>query len=492
MKKILGFLVVGIIGGLVALGLHSIFFKPTSQPLGSDNTERALAFASLKAQSEKAGSLDFVKAAELSTPSVVHIRTQVESRSSSSSSNRAPFHEFFDFFGENGFDFDMPRGPRGGSGSGVIITADGFIATNNHVVEGASKIEVTLHDKRTYVADLIGTDPTTDLALLKIKESGLPFLPAGNSDALHVGEWVIAVGNPMNLNSTVTAGIISAKERSINLLRSNDNRYAIENFIQTDAAINPGNSGGALVNTAGELIGINTAIASQTGGFIGYGFAIPINLAKKVLDDIKEFGGVQRGLLGVSIQDITSELAEKENINSLQGVYVFEVVPNSAADKAGMKAKDIIRKVNGRVVNSSSSLQEEVGKFRPGDKITLTLLRGAKEMDVTAILLNKEGKASTSKVETVAKNEIYGLVLENLERKELEKVKATHGVRVKETKKGIFQGKIPAGFIITSIDKKAVHSVSNVVSVLQNAKGGVLIEGRNNKGEVEVIGVLID
>lgn len=489
MKKILGFLIVGVVGGLVALGLHAVFIKHTPAASSLNNEERALAFASLKAQADKSGGVDFVKAAALSTPSVVHIKTVVEQRSNMQS-NRAPFHDFFDFFGENGF--DMPRGPRGGSGSGVIITADGFIATNNHVVEGATKIEVTLQDKRTFVADLIGTDPTTDLALLKINENGLPFLPAGNSDNLNVGEWVIAVGNPMNLNSTVTAGIISAKERSINLLRSNDNRYAIENFIQTDAAINPGNSGGALVNTAGELIGINTAIASQTGGFIGYGFAIPINLAKKVLDDLKEYGGVQRGLLGVSIQDITSDLAEKENISSLQGVYVFEVVSGSAADKAGIKAKDIIRKVNGKTVNSSSSLQEEVGKYRPGDKVTITIQRGSKEMDVTAILLNKDGKAATTKIDMSAKNEILGLVLENAERKDLEKVKTKHGVRVKETKKGVFQGKIPSGFIITSIDKQPVHSVSNAIAILQASKGGVLIEGRNSKGDIEVIGVFIE
>ena len=490
MKKVIGFLVVGIIGGLVALGLHSLFFKPTLPPSELSNQQRALAFANLKENSETGGAADFVKAAELSTPSVVFIKTIIEQTQANKGSGNHPFPEFFDFFGEHGF--DMPRGPRGGSGSGVILSSDGFIATNNHVVEGATRVEVTLHDKRTYIADVIGTDPTTDLALLKISESNLPFIPAGNSDNIKVGEWVIAVGNPMNLNSTVTAGIISAKGRSINLLRSNENKYAIENFIQTDAAINPGNSGGALVTTKGELIGINTAIASQTGGFIGYGFAIPINLAKKVLDDIKEFGGVQRGLLGVSIQDITSELAEKEKIKSLNGVFVQEVMKKSAASKAGIKAGDVILKVNKRDVNTSSSLQEEVGKYRPGDKIELEIDRRGKKQTITVTLLNNEGKSEPQVYSNKSTNKIMGLTLENISKAEMEKHGIKNGVKVIEVNKGLFSGKIPVGFIITSIDKAPVYSVSNAISILENKKGGILIEGKNPKGETEVVGVLIE
>jgi serine protease Do len=491
MKRVLTFLLVGTIGGLVALGLYDFLLKPAQIRTNEDNAERALAFASLKEKAETGGLVDFVAAAELSTPSVVHIKTTVD-RPQAPNRRRQELPDFFEFFEQPGQGFDIPRGPSGGSGSGVIITTDGYIATNNHVVQGASKIEVTLNDKRTYLADLVGTDPTTDLALLKIAETDLPFLPSGNSDDLKVGQWVIAVGNPMNLTSTVTAGILSAKGRSINLLRSNDNRYAIENFLQTDAAINPGNSGGALVNTQGELIGINTAIASQTGGFIGYGFAIPINLAKKVLDDLKQFGMVQRGLLGVTIQDITSELAEQEQIKSLNGVYVNEVMDNSAAKKAGVKAGDVILEVNGRKVATSSQFQEEVGKYRPGSKLKLAVERKGKKMDLDVVLLNKDGKAEPEVVENKSVNTVYGLVLENLTAEDRKKLDLRNGVKVVEVNKGVFAGKIPKGFVITAIDKNVVYSVSNAISILESKKGGVLVEGKNAKGETEVIGVLIE
>lgn len=493
MKKLFSFLLVGIVGGLIALGLYDLFIKPDERErFPVSNEERAMAFAQLREQVEQSGPGDFVEAAELSTPSVVHIKTVIEVQEERGRRNTPahPFEEFFDFFGDGGM--RPPRGPRGGSGSGVIITADGYIATNNHVVEGATRIEVTLNDKRSYMADLVGTDPTTDLALLKIAETNLPFLPSGNSDALRVGEWVIAVGNPMNLNSTVTAGIISAKGRSINILRSNQNRYAIENFIQTDAAINPGNSGGALVNTRGELIGINTAIASQTGSFVGYGFAIPINLAKKVLEDIKEFGTVQRGLLGVTIQDITSDFAEEKNIKRLDGVYVNEVMEKSAAAKAGIQSGDVILSINGKSVASSSALQEEVGRYRPGDAIQIEILRKNKNLSVEAVLLNSDGKPEPSVVEVRTTNSIHGLVLENLTAEDRKKWGIRNGVRVKEVKKGIFEGKIDKGFIITSIDKSTVHSVSNAIALLEDKKGGVLIEGKNAQGESAVIGVLIE
>lgn len=496
MRKILSFLLVGTISGIVALGIYHYFIHPLNlREIYTTNQERSIAFASLK-DLNREGHSDFVAAAELSTPSVVHIKTMVETvqNSQKNPSQEMPF-DFFDFFGENGFGFDMPpRGPRGGSGSGVILTSDGYIATNNHVIDGASKIEVTLNDKRTYIAELVGSDPTTDLALLKIEDKDLPFLPVGNSDSLKVGQWVIAVGNPMNLNSTVTAGIVSAKGRSINILRSQDNKYAIENFIQTDAAINPGNSGGALVNPFGELIGINTAIASQNGGFIGYGFAIPINLAKKVLDDLKKFGTVQRGLLGVSIQDIDAEFAEKQNIKTLEGVYVQDVMPNSAAEKGGIKKGDVILSINTKKVKSSSELQEEVGRYRPGDKIKIGIERNKKTIDLDVVLLNKNGKASTEIAETKkSKNTVLGLVLEPLNSDERSQFKTKTGVKVVKVEKGsIFINKIQSGFILTHIDKSPIYSVSNAINILANKKGGVLIEGKNKEGVTEVIGVLIE
>jgi Do/DeqQ family serine protease len=492
-KKLLTLLAVGLMGGLLALGLFSYFYMPNRYQDKDNNDERALAFASLKERMESGGMVDFVEAAELSTPSVVHIKTVVERQAQERRrGGGSPFPDFFDFFGDDGFRFEPPSGPRGGSGSGVIITADGYIATNNHVIDGASRIEVTLNDRRTYQADLIGKDPTTDLALLKIQESNLPFLPSGNSDQLKVGEWVIAVGNPMNLNSTVTAGIISAKGRSINLLRNNENRYAIENFLQTDAAINPGNSGGALVNTRGELIGINTAIASQNGGFIGYGFAIPINLAKKVLEDIREFGVVQRGLLGVTIQDITTELAEKEKLKVLQGVFVNEVMEGSAASKGGIKSGDVITKVQGKKVNASSELQEEIGRFRPGDKVSIEVDRKGKSMNVDVVLLNQDGKAKPMEAEVRSLNSTQGLILENLNSQDRSSLGIRHGVKVTDVKSGVFKGRIPKGFVITHIDKQEVHSVSNAIAILEKKKGGVLVEGKTAEGKSEVIGVLIE
>jgi len=496
MKKILGFLLVGTISGVVALGVYHYFINPFNlRGVHGANQERSIAFASLR-DLNKEGHTDFVAAAELSTPSVVHIKTIVETvqNSQRNPSQGAPF-DFFDFFGENGFGFEMPpRGPRGGSGSGVILTSDGYIATNNHVIEGASKIEVTLNDRRTFIAELVGADPTTDLALLKIEDRDLPYLPVGNSDSLKVGQWVIAVGNPMNLNSTVTAGIVSAKGRSINILRSQDNKYAIENFIQTDAAINPGNSGGALVNPYGELIGINTAIASQNGGFIGYGFAIPINLAIKVLDDLKKFGTVQRGLLGVSIQDIDADFAEKQNIKTLEGVYVQDVMPNSAAEKGGVQKGDVILSINSKKVKSSSELQEEVGRYRPGDKMKIGLERNKKTLELNVVLLNKDGKASTEIAEIKkSKNSILGLVIEPLSAQEKSQLKLKMGVKIIKVEKGsIFTNKIQSGFILTHIDKSPIYSVNNAINILENKKGGILIEGKNKEGATEVIGVLIE
>jgi serine protease Do len=346
MKKILGIFAIAIIGGMVALGLNQLF-NTYSQPSNFEGMQKKHAqFASMFSAKENTVGFDFVKVAEVSTPTVVHIKSYFEGQKSASG-QRSPGGgqvDPFEFFKDHGFDFEVPRGPGIAAGSGVIITEDGYIVTNNHVIDNASKIEVTLNDKRTFIADLVGTDKTTDLALLKIEEKGLNFMSFGNSDETKVGEWVVAVGNPMNLTSTVTAGIVSAKGRSIELLRSEENMYAIENFIQTDAAINPGNSGGALVNTRGELIGINTAIASQTGSYTGYGFAVPVNLVKKVMDDLLKFGKVQRGVLGVAIQEITQEVAEKEGLKGLSGVLVQDVTEAGAAAKAGLKKGDVIMK----------------------------------------------------------------------------------------------------------------------------------------------------
>ena len=335
-------------------------------------------FASLP----QAGETDFTNAAELSVNAVVHVKTMY--RNQSSSAMRNPLFEFF--FGHPGRQREMPA--QQASGSGVIISEDGYIVTNNHVIDHAQQIQVVLNDKREYTAVLVGTDPTTDIALLKIDESGLPVILMGNSDDLRVGEWVLAVGNPFNLTSTVTAGIVSAKARNINIL---DADMKIESFIQTDAAVNPGNSGGALVNTRGELVGINTAIASQTGSYSGYSFAVPTSIVQKVVSDIRQYGTVQRAVLGVRMREITSQLQKEKNLSTLQGAYVEDAVEDGAAMKAGIRSGDVITRIDENAIKTGTDLQEQIGRHRPGDVVTVTLLRNGEQMIVRATLTNREG-----------------------------------------------------------------------------------------------------
>ena len=318
--------------------------------------------------------VDFTQAAELSVEAVVHVKTKYYRQQQYVD----PFYQFF--FGRP----QQSQQPSAmASGSGVILSNDGYIVTNNHVIESANEIEVVLNDKRTFAAQLIGTDPNTDLALLKIEATNLPTIEIGNSDDLRVGEWVLAVGNPFNLTSTVTAGIVSAKARSINILNSD---MKIESFIQTDAAVNPGNSGGALVNTRGQLVGINTAIASQTGSYAGYAFAIPTAIMQKVVADLRQYGTVQRALLGIRMLDITQQVKDQLSLESMEGVYVGEVISGSAADKAGMKAGDVIVQVDGRPINASSQLQEQIGRKNPGDQITILVRRGQRSLTLQVTL----------------------------------------------------------------------------------------------------------
>lgn len=317
--------------------------------------------------------VDFTQAAERSVEAVVHVKTKYYRQQYVD-----PFYHFF--FGRP----QQSQQPSAmASGSGVILSNDGYIVTNNHVIEDANEIEVVLNDKRTFAAQLIGTDPNTDLALLKIEATNLPTIEIGNSDDLRVGEWVLAVGNPFNLTSTVTAGIVSAKARSINILNSD---MKIESFIQTDAAVNPGNSGGALVNTRGQLVGINTAIASQTGSYAGYAFAIPTAIMQKVVADLRQYGTVQRALLGIRMLDITQQVKDQLSLESMEGVYVGEVISGSAADKAGMKAGDVIVQVDGRPINASSQLQEQIGRKNPGDQITILVRRGHRSVSLQVTL----------------------------------------------------------------------------------------------------------
>jgi Do/DeqQ family serine protease len=414
---------------------------------------------------------DFRIAAKKSVDAVVHIRSQFQRKTS----------RYDDFFGSLR---DMLEGrryenqsysPYIGYGSGVIIAADGYIVTNNHVVEGASKIEVTLNDKRLYEAELIGTDPSTDLALIKIIENKLPYLIYGNSDELEIGEWVLAIGNPFNLTSTVTAGIVSAKARNINILGSNS---AIESFIQTDAAVNRGNSGGALVNNSGYLVGVNAAIASQTGAYEGYSFAIPVNIVKKVMDDLLKFGEVQRAYIGVSIRELTADFAKELDV-SPSGVYVSSVTETGGAALAGIKDGDIITSIESLSVNSTAQLLEVIGQHRPGDKLSITVLRDGSEIVYNVILQNENGSTSLLQPQENFEVERLGAAFGQIPTEEKNKLKLKSGVKIKEIKKGLLlNGGVREGFIVLRINNILINSKKDIELAIANADGGFLkVEG---------------
>ncbi|MCC7301976.1 MAG: Do family serine endopeptidase [Bacteroidia bacterium] len=473
MKKILIVFAAALAGGAVSLGIYDLWKgdQKGSETGKYEGIRQTGYYVNLPGNT---AAPDFVAAADLSVHAVVHVNTTVE-HPETSYNEMNPFH---DFFWGNPF---QPRGPSVASGSGVIVSGDGYIVTNNHVVNGADKIEITLNDKRTYTAELIGTDPSTDLALLKIKEKDLPYLLYGNSDNCKVGEWVLAVGNPFNLTSTVTAGIVSAKGRNINIIEGNPEKgmFPVESFIQTDAAINPGNSGGALVNVKGELVGINTAIASNTGSYAGYGFAIPVNLVRKVVNDLLEFGQVQRAFLGVSIRDIDSRLKEEKSLKDMKGVYVNGLTEGGGADKAGIKEGDIIIRVGDAPVNNTAELMEQVSRFRPGDKVTVTLRRDAKEVTLPVVLKNRKNETKLlEKMDVEESVKLLGATFENISDAEKKKLGIESGLKIVEMEGGKLRSAgIKEGFIITSIDKKKVNSLDDLKKALENKKGGVLIEG---------------
>ena len=463
-SKVLGIALIAFLGGVSALSLNWIFKDKNSYQNQEISANYQSSNNRLTSYNSNAGEqTDFTFAAEKTTNAVVHVKTTL----STGGQNQT----ITDFFFGNPYGGGM-QGQAQASGSGVIISTDGYIVTNNHVVENATKIEVVLNDKRSYEAKLVGRDPSTDIALLKIDEKELPMITFGNSDDLKVGEWVLAVGNPFNLTSTVTAGIVSAKARNLNLL---DKNYAIESFIQTDAAVNPGNSGGALVNTKGELIGINTAIASQTGSYSGYSFAVPSSIVKKVVADLTEFGTVQRAMLGVSIQDIDSDLAKKIGIDELTGVYVADVNESSAAKDAGIQKDDIILKVNNILVNKVAELQEQISKFRPGEKVVITVKRNKNLKDFTVLLKNSLGTTGFVNKEA---SDVLGATFEKPTESEMKKLGITHGVKISELGAGkLMKAGVQQGFIITSINRMEVNSFEEIQNVLNRSRGGIYIEG---------------
>ena len=432
--------------------------------------------------------VDFTYAAEVSTPGVVHIKTFKKQSSYSSNYQQSPFDDFFqEFFGDQ---YQGQRGPQIdqgprqlGSGSGVVLSADGYIVTNNHVIKGADRIEVVLNDKRSYEAELIGIDPTTDLALLHVEEKELSFVRYGSSDDLKIGEWVLAVGNPFDLTSTVTAGIVSAKARNINILRGKEN-LAIESFIQTDAAVNPGNSGGALVNLKGELIGINTAIATPTGTYAGYSFAVPVTIVQKVMDDLLKYGEVQRALLGISIQDVDAVLAAEKELENVSGVYVAGVGENSAAEDAGLEENDVIIAISDVPVNSSSELQEQIARYRPGDKVNIKYIRDHREYETTTKLKNKLGTTAVVKKGDASTMKVMGMNLRPITEEEKEMLRLRQGVKVISLDDGKLKGqKMKKGFIITRVNKKMVKTPEEVQALINNQNGATLIEGIYPDGE---------
>jgi len=369
-----------------------------------------------------------------------------------------------------------------GSGSGVIISSDGYIITATHVIEGADEVVVTLDDKRQYEGRVIGKDPATDIALLKIEATDLPHLDFGDSDALRLGQWVIAIGNPYELRSTITAGIVSAKGRS---LPSYDEDFKIEAFIQTDAAVNPGNSGGALVNAKGELVGINTAIATRTGSFSGYSFAVPSTIARKVVDDIRKYGIVQRALLGITMQDITGDLAKEKDIKEIRGVYIHQLMEGGAAQKAGVKAGDILLEVGDVAVNSGTSVQEQISRLSPGDKVKLLLLRDNKQVEVTATLQNQSGNTELLQESDGNITNFLGAQLRPAGKEVKDRLKIRAGIEVISVNEGKFkEAGIRKGFVITHVNQKPVATVQQLALAIQSAQRGILIEGKYPDGSV--------
>ena len=413
---------------------------------------------------------DFVDAAERSVDAVVHIMTKVVKQSNT----------YEDFFGALlGQLYGYPGQTRNNTmvayGSGVVLTPDGYIVTNNHVVEGADEVEVTFNNKVKKTATIIGTDPTTDLALIKVDAEDLHYLTFGDSDNVRIGEWVLAVGNPFNLTSTVTAGIVSAKARNLSILGEGT---SVESFIQTDAAVNPGNSGGALVNTKGELVGINAAIASHTGSYEGYSFAIPSNIVRKVVDDLLLYGETQRGYLGIRYAELTQELAQKQGLENIEGVYVAEVIEDGAANLAGLKNGDVITAINGKKINTGTQLTEAIRQYRPGDKVDVEVNRNGSHHHYELTLLNEAGNIDVVKKGDSFYNSEFGLMLQPVNKNDMSRLNIKNGLKIVEIRQGRFMNSgVPVDFVITTVNGYTVNSKTDLENALKSRSRRTTIEG---------------
>ncbi|MRJ09811.1 Do family serine endopeptidase [Ornithobacterium rhinotracheale] len=511
MKNILTYALVGVVSagttyGLIEYSQNNNFISNqniTTSANGSDNNNGQ--FATYSYTSGGTVMPDFTKAANESVNAVVSITNLQDASQRSSQRGMNPFDLFNDpFFDE--FFGPQSRGQRQpqrqnqsnnepvpvGMGSGVIISSDGYIVTNNHVVKDAAKLEVTLNNKQSYVAKLIGTDPNTDLALLKIDEDNLPFLSFYNSDNLQVGEWVLAVGNPFGLTSTVTAGIVSAKGRGIGILSKNSD-HPIESFIQTDAVINRGNSGGALINTNGHLVGINTAIFSETGSYAGYGFAIPSNLVKKVINDIKNYGMVQRGYVGIQGFDLSDEMRIKAynkekgtKLKTGRGIYVTDITPEGGAQQAGIKTGDIIMKIDGQPINTFSTLSFAVGRKSPGDKVRVEILRDGSYKTFDVVLKDLKGNAKIRSKQDLSVAEKLGASFKPLTDKQKIQYGINSGVLVESLQPNSQFAKIGIneGYIILKINGKEVNSEKDINKILKNFKGNVSVNFVDRYGRI--------
>ena len=494
LKKLIPYAFVGVVSGATTFGAIHYFSEKKSDSefsyFAPKNDDAKYASFNVAGVGE-----DFVKASKMTVPAVVSIKNY--SNRTSARSEQDMFDLFFgNPFGNNQKQQQTPKDTPSGMGSGVIISPDGYIISNNHVIAGASKLEVVLSNKKSYIANLIGTDPTTDIALLKIEEKGLPYLNFANSDNVEVGQWVLAVGNPMGLNSTVTAGIVSAKGRSIDLL-SQQSRTPIESFIQTDAAINPGNSGGALVNPNGELIGINSAISSKTGYYEGYGFAVPSNLARKVVEDIKKFGLVQRGFLGVKSLDLSDtrqvsvyNQQNKTSIKAGDGVYLIEVVENGGAEAAGLRNGDIITKVDQTTVSSYYDLSFAVGSKRPGDQVAVSYLRNGKLNTVNVTLRDEKGGTSFRSKADLTVTEKIGADFEPLS----ERFKTDYGLNSGVVAKNVVDGSemskigVVDNYIVIEVNGKPVNSQKDVEKILNGYSGNVQVKYVDEYGRITTRG----
>ncbi|MEM6398460.1 MAG: Do family serine endopeptidase [Bacteroidota bacterium] len=495
MNKYLGITLAAVIGGIIVLvGASQLgwgetrYVRPAEEPV--------VQFSNLTDPADRTDVVPasgFTIAADRALPAVVHIKSASRVSSSRGQNGGRIPDMFRDFFGP-GFDDQLGEPGQGplqeGSGSGVIISPDGYIVTNNHVVEGAETLEVVLNDQSTYEAEVIGTDETTDVALIKIDGEQLPTIKFADSDEVKVGEWVVAVGNPFSLTNTVTAGIVSAKGRSIDILRRRS-QYAIESFIQTDAVVNPGNSGGALVNINGDLVGINTAISSPTGVFAGYSFAVPSKIVAKVVEDLREFGSVQRGYLGASIVELNSDLASERGIDRDNGVLISGVNDGSAADEAGLREGDVVIAIDDVSTLRNSELLEQLGRRRPGDAVRLTIVRGGDEMDITATLKAATGQPQTAELAGI---EDLGIELGPVDRELAAELEINSGLQIERIGSGAIQDqtRIQEGFIITSIDGESIDSVDELENIVNDDdRKMIMIEGVYPSGKPSRFAVVL-